>query len=300
MVSAMPLEGESWIEGLQRADMPNQEGPLINLRWVSPGYFETMRERLIAGRFFEERDRNLNSIVLSEGEAKALWQNQNPIGGQVNVQGKRYTVIGVVADSHTTSLKSAPTKMAYLHYKERPPYASFFMARGSQSAAELVSSMRQAIWKQVPDITIARVKALDSQLSDSLATERFHAMVLMTFGAAALMLAMLGIYGVLSYSTVIRKQEIGIRMALGATRREIYSLTLSEAGTPVFTGLLAGIAASILAGRIIQRLLFGIRTVDPSVILIVAGLFLAAAVAAGFLPARRAASVDPMEALRAG
>ena len=299
MVSAMPLEGESWIEDLQRADRPNQEGPLINLRWVSPGYFETMRERLIAGRFFEERDRNLNSVVLSEGEAKALWQNQDPIGGQVNVQGKRCTVIGVVADSHTTSLKSAPSKMAYLHYKERPPYASFFMARGSQSAAELVSSMRQAIWKQLPDVTIARVKALDSQLTDSLATERFHAMVLMTFGTAALMLAMLGIYGVLSYSTVVRKQEIGVRMALGATRREIYSLTLGEAGTPVFTGLLAGIAASILAGRVIQKLLFGIRTVDPSVILIVATLFLAAAIAAGFLPARRAASVDPMEALRA-
>jgi putative ABC transport system permease protein len=299
MVSAMPLEGESWIEGLQRADRPNQEAPLINLRWVSPGYFETMGEKLVAGRFFEERDRNLNSIVLSEGEAKALYQNQNPIGGQVNVQGKRCTVIGVVADSHTTSLKLPPSKMAYLHYKERPPYASFFMARGSQSAAELVSSMRQAIWKQLPDVTIARVKALDSQLTDSLATERFHAMVLMTFGTAALLLAMLGIYGVLSYSTVVRKQEIGVRMALGATRREIYSLTLGEAGAPVFTGLLAGVAASILAGRIIQRLLFGIRTVDPSVILIVGVLFLAAAVAAGFLPARRAASVDPMEALRA-
>src|SRR5260370_3459680 len=258
-----------------------------------------MREKLVAGRFFEERDRNLSSVVLSEGEARALWQNQNPIGGQVNVQGKRCTVIGVVADSHTTSLKSPPSKIAYLHYKERPPYATFFMARGSQSAAELVSSMRQAIWKQLPDVTIARVKALDSQLTDSLSTERFHAMGWMTFGTAALMLAMLGIYGVLSYSIVVRKQEIGVRMALGATRREIYSLTLGEAGTPVFTGLLAGVAASILAGRVIQRLLFGIQAVDPSVILIVAILFLSATVAAGFLPARRAASVDPMEALRA-
>src|SRR5260370_10482975 len=91
MVSAMPLEGESWIEGLQRADRPNQEAPLINLRWVSPGYFETMREKLVDGRFFEERDRNLSSVVLSEGEAKALWQNQNAIGGQVKVQNKPRT-----------------------------------------------------------------------------------------------------------------------------------------------------------------------------------------------------------------
>ena len=111
-------------------------------------------------------------------------------------------------------------------------------------------------------LTIARVKPLDAQLSDSLATERFQTLVLMTFGTAALLLAMLGIYGVLSYSTVTRKQEIGVRMALGATRREIYALTVGEAGTPVFTGLAAGVLASILVGRVVQKLLYGIRTVD--------------------------------------
>jgi ABC-type antimicrobial peptide transport system permease subunit len=135
-------------------------------------------------------------------------------------------------------------------------------------------------------------------LNDSLAAERFQTLVLMTFGTAALLLAMLGVYGVLSYSTITRKQEIGVRMALGATRREIYSLTLGEAGIPVFTGLGAGIFTGILAGRLIQKLLYGTRTVDPSVILIVTVLFLAAAVAAAFLPARRATSIDPMEALR--
>jgi predicted permease len=298
LVSAMPLEGESWLEGLQRVDQPRQETPLINLRWVSPGYFEGMREKLIAGRFFEERDRNLNSVVLSEGEAKALWQQENPIGGQIKTQGKQYTVIGVVADSRNTSLKAPPVKMAYLHYKSRPPYATYFIARGGQSAQALVSSVRQAIWSYVPDVTIARIKPLDAQLSDSLAAERFQTLVLTTFGTAALLLAMLGVYGVLSYSTATRRQEIGVRIALGATRREIYSLTLGEAGTPVFTGLSAGIFAGILAGRLIQKLLYGTRTIDPSVILIVAALFVSAAIAAAFLPARRAASIDPMETLR--
>jgi ABC-type antimicrobial peptide transport system permease subunit len=189
--------------------------------------------------------------------------------------------------------------MAYLHYKSRPPYTTYFMVRGGQSAQALVSSMRQAIWSYVPDVTIARVKALDAHLSDSLAAERFQTLVLMTFGIAALLLAMLGVYGVLSYSTVTRKQEIGVRMALGATRREIYALTLGEAVTPVFAGLGTGVAAGLLAGRIIQKLLYGVRTVDASVILTVAIVFLAAAVMAAFLPARRAASVDPMEALRA-
>jgi ABC-type antimicrobial peptide transport system permease subunit len=188
--------------------------------------------------------------------------------------------------------------MAYLHYKDQPPYATFFMVRRAQAADALVSSMRQAIWKYAPAVTIARVKTLDSQLTDSLATERFQTLVLMAFGIAALLLAMLGIYGVLSYAVVTRKQEIGVRMALGATRSSVIALTLAEAGAPVIGGLASGLIASILAGRVIQKLLYGIQSVDPSVILIVTGLFLVSAAAAAFLPARRAASVDPMDALR--
>jgi predicted permease len=302
LVTVMPLEGEKWIEGVQRVDRPGRES-LINLRWVSPGYFETMRESLVAGRLFEERDRNLNNAVLSQGLAKALWQDDNPIGGQIigsqiTTEGRKFTVIGIVADSRNTSLKSESVRMVYLHYKDRPPYIAIFTARGAHSAGSLISGLRQAIWKYAPDITIARVKTLDSQLSDSLATERFQTMVLVTFGIAALLLAMLGIYGVLSYSTATRKQEIGVRIALGATRRGIYALTLGEAATPVIGGLGAGLVASILAGRVIQRLLYGTQAVDPSVTIIVIVLFVAAAIAAAFLPARRAASVDPMEALR--
>ena len=297
MVSAMPLDGESWIEPLQRVDKPNLETPLINLRWVSPGYFETLRQRLLAGRFFEERDRNLAGAVLSEGEAKALWGNSDPVGGQVKIQGRIFTVIGVVGDSRTTSLKTPPVRMAYLHYKDRPPFPTYFLIRAANAGA-LVSAMRQAIWKYDPEVTIARVKTLDAQLSDSVATERFETLVLLSFGAAALLLAMLGIYGVLSYSVVTRKQEIGVRMALGATRARVYALTFGEAGAPVFAGVIAGLAASLLAGRAIQKLLYGTRAVDPPVILMVTALFLLSAAAAAFLPARRAASVDPMEALR--
>jgi len=292
LVSAMPLEGETWIDGIRRVDKPKPE-LLINMRWVSPGYFESMREKLVVGRFFEERDRSLENVVLSEGLAKALWQNENPIGAQIGARGTKFTVIGIVADSYNTSLKTAPARIVYLHYAENPPYNAIFTARSAQSASLLVSGMRQAIWKHAPDITIVRVKTLGSQLSDSLATERFQTLVLMAFGFAALLLAMLGIYGVLSYSTATRKQEIGVRIALGATRRGIYTLTLGEAATPVLGGLAAGLIASILAGRVIQRLLYGTQAIDPSVTLIVIALFLAAAIAAAFLPARRAASVDP-------
>jgi len=297
MVSAMPLGGESWIEGVQRVDKPNLETPLINFRWVSPGYFETTRQRLVVGRFFEERDRNLSNVVLSEGEAKALWGGGDPIGGQVKIEGRVFTVIGVVADSRSTSLKTPPARMAYVHYKDRPPFPSYFLIRAANAGA-LASAMRQAIWKYDPEVTIARVKTLDAQLTDSLATERFETLVLLSFGAAALLLAMLGIYGVLSYSVVTRKQEIGVRMALGATRAKVYALTFAEAGAPVFAGVIVGLAASLLAGRAIQTLLYGTQAVDAPVILMVTGLFLLSAAAAAVLPARRAASVEPMEALR--
>jgi predicted permease len=299
LVSSMPLEGESWVEGLHRTDKPHQKTPLINLRWVSPGYFETIREKLIAGRFFEERDRNLHSIVLSEGEARTLWPQGSAIGGLVSTEGGKFTVIGVVADARTTSLKSAPANTAYAHYTDRPSVNLVFLARGKRSADLLLPSMRQAIWSQAPDVTIARLKTLDAQLADSLATERFQTFVLLSFAASALLLAMLGIYGVLNYAMVSRRQEIGVRIALGATRGQIYALIFSEGGSAVLGGLAAGLFASVLAARLIQKLLYGVRAMDPPVVAAVLILFLAAALAAAYLPARRAASVDPMDALRA-
>jgi predicted permease len=297
-VSAMPLEGESWIEYAQRADRRDQKAPIVNARWVSPGYFETTRQRLAAGRFFEERDRNLNSIILSEGEAKALWGNENPIGGQVTALGKTHTVIGVVVDSRSTSLKAAPVRTIYVHYNFRTPGQTVFMARGTGGADALMSAMREAIRSQAPNVTVARVKTLDAQLQDSLARERFQTMVLLSFGGAALLLAMLGIYGILSYSVAARKQEIGVRMALGATRAGVYRLTMAEASGPVLAGLACGLAASVAAGGLVEKFLFGTRPVDAAVMVAVVCLSLVAAIAAAFLPARRAASVDPMEALR--
>jgi ABC-type antimicrobial peptide transport system permease subunit len=135
-------------------------------------------------------------------------------------------------------------------------------------------------------------------VKDSLAGERFQTFILVALGLAALLLAMLGVYGVLSYVVAGRRQEFGVRMALGATRQSIYSLTMSEAAVPVFIGLIAGWGASVLAGGLVQKLLYGVTAVDWSVTAIVAILFTACATGAAFLPAHRAAGIDPMQALR--
>jgi len=298
LVSAMPLEGESWIEELQRLDRPRQETPLLNLRWVSPGYFETMRQRLVAGRFFEERDRDLHSLVLSEGLARTVWGGENPLGAQVRIEGRSFTVIGIAADARSASLKTSPPAMAYVHYSDRRPFATFFMVRGRQRGAALPADLREAIWRAVPEATVNRVKTLDAQLSDSIAGERLQTAVLVSFGSAALALAMLGIYGVLSCSVAGRRREIGVRIALGATRRSIYAGTLRQAYVPVLGGLAGGLAAGVLVFRFVRSLLYGIEGVGPGILVMVAALFVAAALAAGFVPARRAAAVDPMDALR--
>jgi predicted permease len=299
LVSAMPLEGESWIEGIVRSDSPQRDNPLLNLRWVSPGYFEATGQRVVAGRFFEERDRNLHSVVISEGLAKKVWPDRTPLGAEVAIERRKFNVIGIVADSRAVSLKSAPPSMAYVNYRDQPPYTTIFMARGRQSGEAMVASVRQAIWSRFPDVTITRVKTLDAQLNDSIAIERFQTMVLVAFGGAALALAMLGIYGVLSCSVEGRRKEIGVRMAVGATRYGICVETLRESAMPVVAGLALGLLAGMWASREVRGLLYGVSGIEPALLLGVAALFILVALVAGFLPARRAASVDPMVALRA-
>ena len=164
-------------------------------------------------------------------------------------------------------------------------------------AETLPALMRRVISAQSPHVFVARTKTLDAQLNDSLARERFQTFVLIAFGASALLLAVLGIYGVLSYSVAARKQEIGLRMALGARRSSVYALTMLEAGSPVAGGLAAGLAVSFWIVRLIEKFLYGARAVDLLVIACVVLLF-AAAHSRRVLPARHAASVNPMDALR--
>jgi predicted permease len=299
LVSAMPLNGETWLDGLRRPEKPDSDAKVANYRWVSPGYLSTMGVPLLSGRMLADSDRKLKSALISEHTAKTLWPDQDPIGRQLARGGQGdYTIVGVVSDTRSNSLKQAPGLMVYLPYWDNPPYATFFMVRTVQDAASIEAAMRRQIWNYDPDANIPYVRSLDEQVNRSLAPERSQVAVLSAFGGSALLLAVLGIYGVLSYSVARRVKELGVRIALGASRQNIYVLTISEAARPVLLGLAGGMVVSAVAGYWIRSLLYGIAPVSVPVSVLVGILFLAVSVLAAWLPARRAASIDPIQALR--
>jgi predicted permease len=298
LVSYMLLTGESWIDGVIPPGTPAHQAQQANYRWISPDYFTTLHQRIIEGRALDARDRTLKNAVISETTAKAVWPNQSPINRQFKRNGNILTVVGVVADAHNNSLRAAPVNMVYLPYWDNPPYATYFLVRSAQDPALLTDAIRNTIWSYNPNVTIARIHTLDSQLSDSLAPEHLETGIIVAFGAAALLLALLGIYGTLSYSVVARTQEVGIRMALGATRQSVYRLMLGTIIAPVIAGLALGYIASRSIGKSLSALLYGTSPTDLSVIIPVLCTFAIAAVVATFLPCRRAARIEPMQALR--
>ncbi|MEG9435496.1 ABC transporter permease [Edaphobacter sp. HDX4] len=299
VASAMLLEGETWIDGVSPTDQAEQQHALANYRWISPGYFATLQQKIISGRALNDSDRGTRNAVISEATARAVWPGREPVGRQFKRNGNLSTVVGVVADAHNNSLREAPVNMVYLPFWDAPPRAAYFLVRGSQDPSQLIETVRSTIWNYNPDVTIARVHTLDSQVSDSIAPEHLETSILLAFGGAALLLALLGIYGTLSYVVQTRTQEVGIRIALGASRQSVYWLMTETILPPVLLALLAGWAASLGIGRTLSALLYDTAPTDPVVSISVVLLFAIAAAAATFVPCRHAAHIDPIQALRA-
>ncbi len=301
MTSEMPIAGETWVSSIIRADhpLPPGEEPLANIRWVSPSYVSTLRIPLLAGRDLEPADQNHPSnVLISEQAARAAWPGEDPVGRTFEVGGEsKYTVVGVVADARINDLKRTAS-MVYVPYWQNPWWRAFFFIRSPQPTAALADSIRRTIWNIDPQVAIPTLKSLDDQVNDSVATERFQTMLLSSFGIAALLLAVLGVYGVLAYSVSLRQQEFGVRVALGSDKAALVQLVMRQAATPVAGGILAGLALASGATRWIGSLLYETKAGDPAVIFASTAVLLVAALIAALLPARRAASVDPMRALR--
>jgi predicted permease len=305
VTSAAPLTGETWVDELKRPDhpLPEAQRPLINLRWVNQDYLSTMQIPLVAGRNLTAADRaNPYVALISERTAREGFPGENPIGRKISdiVPDDEHsvTVIGVVADTRINGLKDTAA-MVYMPYWAYTPWTLSFLVRSSQPSNALIPEVRRAVWAIDPQVAIPSLKSMDEQLNDSVSTERFQVVVLTSFGAAALLLAVLGVYGVMAYSVSMRHQEFGVRIALGSGKTALVRLVMRQAAYPVLLGAGVGLTLALVVLRWVRSLLYETPVLDPWAIGGSLLLLLSAAAVAAVLPARRAASTDPMRALRA-
>ncbi len=304
ITSATPLAGETWVDYLTRPDhpLPQAERPLANLRWINEDYLSTMQIPLIAGRNLTAADRaNPYVALVSERTARENFPGEFPIGKKLSDvvpdSQSEVTIIGVVADTKINGLKDTAA-MVYLPYWAYTPWTLSFLVRGLQTSDAMMPEMRRVLWQIDPQVAIPTLKSMDEQVRDSVETDRFQAMVLSGFGLSALLLALLGVYGVLAYSVSLRRQEFGVRIALGSGKRALFALVLRGAAPPVLLGAGAGLAVALIALRWVRSLLYQTPVMDPLAIGGSVMLLLLAAAIAAIIPARRAASIDPMRALR--
>jgi predicted permease len=217
MTSEMPIAGETWVSQIVRSDHPLPPGnePTANIRWVSPSYVSTLKIPLLAGRDLQPADQNHpTNVLISKQTARAAWPGEDPVGRTFEVGGEtNYTVVGVVADARINDLKRTAS-MVYVPYWQNPWWRVFFLIRSPQPTPALADSIRRTIWNIDPQVAIPTLKSLDDQVNDSVATERFQAMLLSSFGIAALLLAVLGVYGVLAYSVSLPCCLLGVRPRL--------------------------------------------------------------------------------------
>ncbi len=273
---------------------------------VSDGYFETLGIQLRRGRFFSDEDGPSapHVAVISDGVAKQRWPNQDPIGHTIefgNMDGdlRLLRIVGVVADVKQRNLERQPRPTIYVSYRQRPHGTSHFIAvvRTSQDPGMIQPAARKILADLDPNVP-PRIKTFQQVFDASLTTRRFNLTMIGTFAAAALTLAMIGIYGVLAYSVASRTREMGVRIALGATPGNVRMLVLKQALLTATIGVGFGIVAAVGFTRLLQSMLFGVKATDPITFALVTLILLAVALLAAYVPARRATKVDPMIALR--
>jgi len=302
-VSELPLSGDRWIDMIRIPGdtRPAMQVPSEHFRWVTPGYFETIRLPLIAGRLLSPSDDGKQYAVISELTARTLWPGKNPVGlpfGRAGMKEAAFTVIGVVGNARTISLATPDPMMVYVPYWYRSDSTGGLVVRTHQEPVTLANDLRKAIWSVDPEVPVPTVRMLGGVVEDSVANRRFETQLLLLFALSALLLAALGVYGVVTYSVVQREREIGLRLALGAQRQNIYRLVLQDGLVPVLAGAVAGVGLAFAFARVVGSLLFQVSPYNSAIATSAVGVLMALGTAACLLPARRAAAVEPMQALR--
>ena len=288
------------------APAPPEQNRGIHINQVTAGYFETMGVRVLAGRSFTPRDRaaSLRVAVLNETAARAYFGSENPIGRKINFPGQwvedEYEIVGVVRDMRYEDLRRPDERMAYLPIEQSiDPITGVMVAvRGSGDVTRLVPSIRRVATDSVPGGFVSRIGTIEQRLQQSLLRERLLSMLATFFAGLALTLACIGLYGIMAYGVVRRTREIGIRIAIGAPQQSVMWMVVRETFVLVIAGAALGTIASLAASRFITHQLFGVAPGDPLAISIAILLLLVVAVAAGYVPARRASRINPVVALR--
>jgi len=285
--------------------LPAGKSSTADYSTVSPGYFHVMQIPLLRGRFFSEQDSpsNPHVAIISETLARRYFPNQDPIGRQMrfgfppngNVSRE---IVGVVGDVRDVALSQKPGPIMYVPFAQAPLYGGEVVVRSSLSASSVAAAIRQTVHSIDKDLPVTDFASFVDTLGQSVSRERFRTFLLGSFGAIALVLAAIGIFGVMSYSASQRTHEIGIRMALGAQRRDVLHLILGQGAKLALLGLGIGTILALLFARWIASLLYSVSATDPLTFGAVATVLLGVAVTACYLPARRAMRVDPMAALR--
>jgi putative ABC transport system permease protein len=303
-VSALPLHDVGTASTLaftiEGQAPPGTEDPVAEVRTVAPGYFETMRMTLLAGRFLDERDtaEAAHTSVINETMAHRYFPDRNPIGRVIQNPHGKSEVVGVVADVRSQGLDSEPRKQVYLPLRQNPVAGMAVVARAEKDTKAVAGVLQRMIWRVDPQQAIYDLSTMDQILARTVFLPRLSTTLLSAFAIAALLLAALGLYGVLSYSVTQRTREIGLRMALGASGGSTVGLVIRNSLILIAVGIGLGLAAAIILARSMTGILYGVGPFDLPSFAVAALVLVSAGVGASLLPARRATRVDPIVALR--
>ena len=296
----LPLagEGSNNIVSLEGSNTPEVERPIVDFRCVSEDYFRAMGIPLRQGRLFNQADRDRGVTLVSALTAERFWPGQNPIGKRFYLGVTLLEVIGVAGDVRGNGLQKAPGPTVYIPYWQRDRPDMSLILRTAMDPASIASAVRGEIRKLDAELPVPRFQTMQQIVSAAVAQRRFQLTLVLVFAGVALVLASLGIYGVVSYSVAQRRGEMGIRMALGATAAGLQLMVIRQGLAPVLAGLAGGIAGALAVGRILRGLLFEVTPADPLTLASVAVVLLGVAAIACYIPAFRVTRADPLAALR--
>jgi putative ABC transport system permease protein len=305
LVRGLPFSGNGATTAIvlpDREPPPKGQEPQVMFNTAMPNYFETIGIPLLKGRLFGDEDQANTPavVVINQTMAHRFWPNQDPLGKQIKFasDGSSATVVGVVGDAKHYWLEEEQKPQMYDTYSQDPGLFATVLVRTSVEPLSLTEPVRQALWKVDPDQPMWKIRTVEFLMNRSTADRRFLMTLMGIFATLALVLTIIGLYGVISYLVNQRTQEIGIRMALGAQMRDILGMVLKQGMVLVLTGVGLGLGAAWLLTRLMSRLLYQVSATDPLTFGVISLLLIIVALLACYLPARRATKVDPLVALR--